>query len=139
MMESRYAEQEYNFLMAGGENTDGLDKSIIDSKCKRAIEVLDEGLENIPEHLVPYDAYMVQYSQLYYELGEIDKAYELDQRIAKYLVSELNWYMSLDNEKQQEARQMIEQNVMMLRRMVQTAKQNDKDASEWEAAISGIK
>jgi hypothetical protein len=139
MMESRYAEQEYNFLMAGGENTDGLDKSIIDSKRKRAIEVLDEGLENIPEHLVPYDAYMVQYSQLYYELGEIDKAYELDQRIAKYLVSELNWYMSLDNEKQQEARQMIEQNVMMLRRMVQTAKQNDKDASEWEAAISGIK
>lgn len=138
MMESRMAEQEANFLQASIGSSDGVDKSIIDSKIKQAVEILDKGLRYIPEHLVPYDAYMVQYSQLYYQLGEVDKAYELDQRIAKYLVSELAWYSSLGREKKQEAASLIEQNVMMLRRMIQTAKQNDKDVSEWETALANI-
>ncbi len=137
--ESQMAEQKMTLNISDG--GDNIDKSIIDSKRAKAIEVLDAGLQKIPEHLVPYDASMYQYSALYYQLGEIDKAYELDKKVAKYLMSELEWYSSLDNEKKQEASSMrlIEPNIQVLQLMIRNAKQNDKDASEWEAALNNYR
>ncbi|MBI1184404.1 DUF2723 domain-containing protein [bacterium] len=134
MMESMLENQNAMNLSAN-DSTDTASKDLKIDKKARAVEVLDYGLEHIPEKLVPYDAYMVQYSQLYYQLGEIDKAYELDKKIAPYLISEVKWYTSLDSEMQQEASGEVEQNMVMLRRMIQSAKQNGKDASEWEEAL----
>lgn len=108
---------------------------LISDKKQRAVEVLDKGLEFIPERNVPYDAYMVQYSQMYYQLGEVDKAFELDQKIAKVLIEEINWYSGLDKDKLREADGFIQQNSQMLNRMISSAKQNGKDPSEWEMAI----
>ena len=111
--------------------------SLISDKQARAVEVLDKGLEFIPERNVPYDAYMVQYSQMYYQLDQPDKGFALDEKIAKVLMQEITWYNGLDREKREEAQGFVKQNAQMLQRMISSAKQNGKDVSEWEAFLGG--
>jgi hypothetical protein len=89
MVEASLEEQE---AAAASPDLESGDKTLVIDKKARAVEVLDYGLKVIPEHLVPYDAYMGQYSQLYYQLEQPDKGFELDSKLANYLISEIKWY-----------------------------------------------
>jgi len=113
------------------------DNTAVGDLEERAVAVLDKGLEAIPERHVPYDYQMERYSNMYYALGEIDKAYELDQRIAKYLIQDIAWYKSMlsDKEMRQEANYFLGLNEQAMQRMIRNAKQNGKDVSEWQEAI----
>lgn len=133
-MESMEEEQEQRIASLSAGDVE-VKKDLISDKRARAAEVLDRGLEYIPERNVPYDVYMYQYAQMYYQLGEADKGYALDQKIAKVLIEEINWYSQLDKEKRLEAQGFVRQNTDVLRMMISSAKQNGKDASEWEAAL----
>lgn len=133
-MESMEEEQEQRIASQSAGDVE-VKKDLISDKRARATEVLDRGLEYIPERNVPYDVYMYQYAQMYYQLGEADKGYALDQKIAKVLIEEINWYSQLDKEKRLEAQGFVRQNTDVLRMMISSAKQNGKDASEWEAAL----
>lgn len=116
-----------------------VDKTAISDLEQKAIEVLDKGLASIPERHVAYDFQTAQYSNMYYALGEVDKAYELDKRIAEYLVQDIKWYQSLaanrDRDLQQELQYYIRQNTQSLQNMISNAKEHGKDASPWEEAL----
>lgn len=117
-----------------------VDQTAISDLEAKAVEVLDKGVEAIPERHVPYDFQMVQYSNMYYALGEIDKAYELDKKVAEYLISDLDWYRSLsrssDRQMKQEVDYFARQNQQALQTMISNGKQYGKDVSPWEAALA---
>ena len=64
---------------------------------ERALEVLNYAEKNIPAYNVPYDWSngAVQMADMYYRLGETQKANEIMEALSKKAIEYLTWYLSL--------------------------------------------
>lgn len=134
MMEAEIEEQRMQ-LSPGLES----DSSSIMSKKARAVAVLDRGQEVIPARHVPYDAFMMSYSQLYYNLDQPEKAFEVDKKLAHNMIQEIEWYASLPRKYAKTANQSIAENLRVMRSMIQNARSAGMDENiikEWQDAIA---
>ncbi|MCB0736553.1 MAG: DUF2723 domain-containing protein [Bacteroidetes bacterium] len=114
-----------------------------EDKRKKAIETLNKGLEAIPERTVPYSYLflsneMMLYSELYYRLGEKDAAYEIDQKLIKGLLDEMEYFMSFSGKNKQTGNELFRQNKYYADLIIENARKNGKDASEWQERLKGI-
>lgn len=113
-------------------------------KRKKAIEVLDKGMESIPETTVPYSYLymwneMLSYSQLYYDLGEKEKAFAIDEKLLKGLSQELYYFLSFDREYRGEVNPLIQQNIRTMEQIIKNAATNELEITEWRAKLKDIK
>ncbi|MBN1252775.1 MAG: DUF2723 domain-containing protein [Bacteroidales bacterium] len=67
-----------------------------ENKKNKAIEVLDKIVELTPHKQVPYDYFMVPVAESYYNLGEIEKANKIVEKLAYIYKNDLNYYLNLD-------------------------------------------
>jgi hypothetical protein len=87
---------------------------------EKAIEVLDECLEVIPERNIPYNVYMLYIAENYYKLEEYKKGNKIIGSLVDKYEDDLKYYLSLkgkdkDNvrEETQRAKQILQQIIMM--------------------------
>jgi len=64
-------------------------------EAEKALDVLNKGMEVLPTENVPMDYSGLSFGQLYYELGEYDKAEEVFAAILDDSFRSLNWYFRL--------------------------------------------
>ena len=65
---------------------------IAEGKQQQAIEVLDKGMEVLPPENVPLDYSALSMGELYYQLGEKEKAEAIYTGIADNAMRNVNWY-----------------------------------------------
>ncbi len=70
-----------------------------EGKKDKAIQVLDKCLEVIPEKNVPYDFFMLPVAEAYYKAGATAKANAITEKLADIYADNLDYYLSLDQEK----------------------------------------
>ena len=68
---------------------------IAEGKQQQAIEVLDKGMEVLPPENVPLDYSALSMGELYYQLGEKEKAEAIYTGIADNAMRNVNWYFRL--------------------------------------------
>ncbi|PID94989.1 MAG: hypothetical protein CSA89_00035 [Bacteroidales bacterium] len=66
----------------------------------RAKEVLDRGIEELPEALLHYDLSMLQYIEGYYKLGDYQSADDIMSKLMNNIIQNLIYVASLPKEKQ---------------------------------------
>lgn len=62
---------------------------------KKAVEVLDRCMAVIPENNVPYNQFVISIAELYYKVGEFEKANNIVRVLVDTYESELTYYLSL--------------------------------------------
>ena len=76
-------------------NFDRLASALIsEGKKDSAVKVLDKAFEVLPEINVPYNFFVVQLAEDYYQCDEVDKADKIMKRYADIVEQELTWYFS---------------------------------------------
>jgi len=78
-----------------------------EGKEGKAIEILDKALVVMPEENVPYDRVMLPLAEAYYELGEDEKANEIASRLFELAEDDLEYFYSLDGDRQNDLSQEI--------------------------------
>ena len=68
---------------------------IAEGKNEQAVEVLDKGMEVLPPVNVPLDYSALSMGELYYQLGEKEKAEAIFTGIADNAMRSINWYFRL--------------------------------------------
>ena len=68
---------------------------IAEGKNEQAVEVLDKGMEVLPPVNVPLDYSALSMGELYYQLGEKEKAEAIFTGIADNAMRSVNWYFRL--------------------------------------------
>ena len=68
---------------------------IAEGKNEQAVEVLDKGMEVLPPVNVPLDYSALSMGELYYQLGEKEKAEAIYTGIADNAMRNVNWYFRL--------------------------------------------
>lgn len=66
-----------------------------EGKKDQAKKAIDRCLEVMPDKTVPYNFYCLPLAQVYYELGEKEKAQQIIDRIKDYMNQEYKYYISL--------------------------------------------
>ncbi len=69
---------------------------IEENNQEKAIEVLDKCVKLLPNHRVPYNYYNILMAQSYHRAGASDKAKEMLLILADNSIDELNYFLSLD-------------------------------------------
>ena len=64
-------------------------------KKDKALETLDYSMKVIPRSTVPSSVYMVSYAELYYRLGEKDKAEDVATELLDKTIKNLAWFFKL--------------------------------------------
>lgn len=61
---------------------------------KEAVEMLDLYIEKFPDSKIPFDMYMIPFTEIYLQAGETEKATRLARRIAEIYTENLDYYSS---------------------------------------------
>lgn len=69
---------------------------ISEGKKKEALEILNKGVELMPDYAVPFDLYMIGYAELYFMCGENAKANEIFSTVGTIYDQDLEYYESVD-------------------------------------------
>jgi tetratricopeptide (TPR) repeat protein len=69
-----------------------------ENKKDSAIKVLDRCQEVFPNNKITYDYYMIQFAEVYYRAGAIDKANKMVELLAKIYEENITYYSSLKPE-----------------------------------------
>ena len=87
---------------------------------EKAVEVLDECLEAIPERNIPYDYFMLNIAENYYRLAEYEKGNEIMSVLVDRYEDDLRYYLSLSGQAKKSvkedadrARYILQQIIMM--------------------------
>lgn len=106
-----------------------LAESLIERGDKqRAIEVLDRSLELMPDAVAPYNVYMYNTIEAYYNAGAPEKGNKIASEVADKVLDELRYFRSLSNRHARAYEQDAEVNEYFVRsfiRKAQEAQQTD--------------
>ncbi len=72
---------------------------LIQNKNDSALKILNKSLQIFPISKIPGDLYTLAYIQLYYQLGQKDKAIQLANEISKYYSENYSYFDSFKGEK----------------------------------------
>jgi tetratricopeptide (TPR) repeat protein len=104
-----------------------------EGKRDKAKEVLDYVEKMIPAYNVPYDwdNYSMQMAELYYRLGEREKADSIMKALADKAVEYIVWYLSLDEQHFYISQyDLIEYHLPLLNTEIKTMKKYQSDLTE---------
>ncbi|MDR2791573.1 MAG: DUF2723 domain-containing protein [Tannerellaceae bacterium] len=68
---------------------------VYEGEDERALQVLDKGMEVIPAYNVPLDESALTFAELYYQLGQPEKAEKIHEAIIANAFRNLNWFRRL--------------------------------------------
>jgi len=91
---------------------------------KEAIEMLDMYIRYFPDSKIPFDMYMVPYSEIYYKAGAPEKANKLLERVSEIYSQNLDYYYSFPAAYRQYFEEDIQTSLGILRRMSMMASEN---------------
>ena len=97
-----------------------------DRQHERVKEVLDKGVEIVPEHTIPYDYSMLSYVDIYFRVNDSVSAENILQMVVKETEERLNYVLSLPRSKQNSVswEMKLEHNLGMLQRSAMIAQSN---------------
>ena len=102
-----------------------------EGKTEKIKEVLDYALEVLPDYNVPYDFRSVySIGQLYFELGEIEKAREIYDVLVNNSLKNLGWYSRLNNQMYAATLIEVRDDLYYLGRLLQNYQQINPEAFE---------
>jgi hypothetical protein len=94
-----------------------------EGKADKATAVLDKCVEEMPHKNVPYDYFMLPISEVYYKLGETEKANAILEIMSVDVVAELDYYFDLKPKLYADVSAQAQQNISILYRMNLIAQQ----------------
>lgn len=112
---SFYVKEAYRHLASG---------MVKSSRPAEAVEALDKYLEFFPGDKIPYDQYMINYVQIYYEAGAFEKGNKLSEAISNLYLNDLIWFQNLSPELSMASQYDQELAVNVLQNLVVIAQQN---------------
>ncbi|MDP1621293.1 MAG: DUF2723 domain-containing protein [Bacteroidales bacterium] len=95
-------------------------------KNKEAIEMLDTYIKYFPDAKVPFDMYMLPYSEIYYQAGAPEKANKLIECVAEICSQNLDYYYSFSPSHAQYFEQDVQTTLGIIKRMSMVASQNNQ-------------
>jgi hypothetical protein len=91
---------------------------------KDADRLLDKYFVLFPDSRVSYDMYVMPFAELYYKIGETNKANKILERIGQIYSQNLDYYFSFSGKYREYYTRDVEQALGVLRRMNYIAKEN---------------
>ncbi len=100
---------------------------------KRAIEVLDKCMTVMPENIAPHEQSQILWrlSELYFDAGDKTKGIQWAKRLVELNQQELDFYESLDNDRQVIMEQDIQTRVQVSDRIIETVLKAEPNNAEF--------
>ncbi len=107
---------------------------------QKAVEVLDRSLELMPDHAAPYNIYMFNTIEAYYDAGAYDKGNKLAELIADKAIQTLKYQRSVPSRVARSYEQDAEMGEYFIRSFISKARQvNQNDfAAKLEAKLKEV-
>lgn len=94
----------------------------------KAVEVLDLSVEKMPIKDFGHFQFSLAYPEMYYQLGEKEKARETTEVLFQILKEQLNWFATFPDEQIQWAESEIETNLYMLGNIMRQVRRFENDS-----------
>jgi len=101
-----------------------------EGQTEKALKVLDKCMEVLPPENVPLDFTALTIGQLYYELGEKEKADAIYDAIADDAMRTTNWMFRLSPNKLAPIMNILERNLYVLQEVLRVSEQYDSTIGE---------
>jgi tetratricopeptide (TPR) repeat protein len=109
-------------------NFDRLASALIqEGKKDSAIKVVDRAFEVLPENNVPYNFFVVQLAEDYYQAGATAKADKIMNRYAEIVEQELNYYFAQKPKIYKQFDSEVQRNMSIFKFISDVAKRNKRD------------
>ncbi len=99
---------------------------LTDGDTNRAIAFLNKGLEIVPDSLIAFDKYILNYGTLYINSGELKKGDIILERIADIYEEKMKYYNSLDNKSRQTVKDDLDEAIKVLQYISDFAEKNNR-------------
>jgi hypothetical protein len=103
------------------------DALIKENRKEMAKEILDKGLEVMPESVVPFNYFIMYFADNYYKIGEIEKANQLVRRLKDIYVDDIIYYSTLEDRYAKTIPRDMEQGMQILRQLMFIATTYDQE------------
>lgn len=102
---------------------------------QKAVEVLDKCMAVMPENIAPHEQSQILWrlSELYFDAGDNAKGLQWSKRLVELNQQELDYYMSLDKDRQAIMEQDIQTRVQVSDRMIQKALEVEPGNAEFQS------
>ncbi|MDT8392633.1 MAG: DUF2723 domain-containing protein [Bacteroidales bacterium] len=105
-----------------------------ESRIDKAVDIMDTCLHYFPHNKIHYDIIMMPYVELYYGAGEVEKANDEVRKLLDVCDQELTYFLSLDPAFADALYSTeMQQDIAMLRRIVEVTEMNDQQELSDEA------
>jgi pentatricopeptide repeat protein len=119
-----YSEDYRNFALNHRSSFNTLAAALLsEGDVEKAREVLNRSLEVIPDKSIRYDYSNVQTASLLFQVGEMDKAVDISNKLSKSSTDYLEYYVNSDNIPQTE----VQKHMTILSLLSRMLKQNGQD------------
>ena len=105
-----------------------------EGKRKKAVEVLDRCLVEMPLDLIPVNYFMIGLVEAYYKAGEFEKAKPIIDKMMKTSDQDLLYYLSLDKN----LRKSVDRDIQLALYMLQSVYQQSKASGQNEIAENSL-
>jgi len=114
-----------------------VEQLIEEGKKDKAAEVLDKCMTVIPDKLAPFEQPQILWrlTELYFDAGKKDKGLELSEKLVQLNQQEIDYFMSLEKEKQDALERDMQMRMQVNDRMIEKILQvdpNNAKAKEWK-------
>jgi tetratricopeptide (TPR) repeat protein len=101
-----------------------------EGKDDKALQVLDRSLEVFPPENIPLDYSGLSTGELYYALGQKEKAEAVFTKIADYSMKNLRWYFRLSPSKFVSIDSDVQHNLAVMNHIMKVAQKYDKEFAD---------
>ena len=98
-----------------------------EGKYDSVVMALDKGIEFFPNKKMPFDLYMISWSDLYFRAGATEKGVEVVKEIQKVYEDNLDYYSSLNKNFSGYYTDDVEESLAVIQRLSQIARQYNQD------------
>ena len=98
-----------------------------EGKKDLSVEVLDRCTELMPHNIVPYNFFNLQIAQVYYKLGEFEKANEIIKILADVSEDKIEYFFSLDKDDAKFFEDDLKRELYMMQELVKVAERNSQN------------
>ncbi len=95
---------------------------------EKAVEVLDECLEAIPERNVPYNYFVLSIAENYYKLGEFEKGNKIIGSLVDRYENDLKYYLSLKGDDRKSVKEDSDRAKYILQQIIMMTNERYKEA-----------
>ncbi len=110
-------------------------KLIEEGQVDKAKKVADKCLEVIPDSKIPYDYFIIPVVEAYYNMGEIQQADQIMERLLDIYSNDLDYYFDLPDRLKNRITREMDMSMTVLNHMVQVLRQHEREELLKEAEI----